>query len=105
MKQYKIILAAFLIALFSMQSASAGIGSSGAQFLQIGAGIRALSMGSAYAGYADGIDALYWNPAGIASLSKNMHLNVNHAEYLADMSFDNFAFSAPLFGGTLTTVR
>ncbi len=100
MKQYKKLFKAFLIILISVQFGSAGIGSSGAQFLQIGAGIRALSMGSAYAGYADGIDAIYWNPAGIANLNSKMYLNINHAEYLAEMTFDNFALTAPMLGGT-----
>ena len=56
-----------IIILFS-HIAFAGTGTSGAQFLQIGAGVRAISMGNAYVGLAEGIESIYWNPAGLAKM-------------------------------------
>lgn len=38
-------------------------------FLEIGAGARATSVGSAFVGLADDVSAVYWNPAGLAQLS------------------------------------
>lgn len=43
-----------------------GASVSGAQFLRLGAGARALGMGEAYTALATGADSLYWNPAGLA---------------------------------------
>jgi hypothetical protein len=79
----------------------AGIGSSGAQFLQIGGGVRALSIGSAFVAVADGLDAIYWNPAGVAGLNTNRNFALSHINYFADMSFDNAAFTMPTFGGVI----
>jgi hypothetical protein len=42
------------------------VGTRGANFLSIGVGARAMGMGNAFAALAEGAEALYWNPAGIA---------------------------------------
>jgi len=53
------------------------------EFLNIGAGARGLSMGSAQvASVADGT-AGYWNPAGLTAVKDNPHVNLMHAEYFA----------------------
>lgn len=44
------------------------VGTRGANFLEIGVGARALALAGAYTGLAEGVTALYWNPAGIAEL-------------------------------------
>ena len=44
------------------------VGTRGANFLEIGVGARAQAMAGAYTGLADGVTALYWNPAGISEL-------------------------------------
>ena len=41
------------------------------QFLKIGVGGRAASMGEAFVAVANDASALYWNPAGITQLEKN----------------------------------
>ena len=40
-----------------------------ASFLEIGAGARATSVGSAFVALADDVSAAYWNPAGLAQLT------------------------------------
>jgi len=45
------------------------VGTRGANFLEIGVGARAEAMAGAYTGLADGVTALYWNPAGISELA------------------------------------
>jgi hypothetical protein len=40
----------------------------GANFLEIGVGARGVAMAGAYAGIAEGVTALYWNPAGAAEI-------------------------------------
>ena len=46
----------------------AGAGNVGAEFLAIGIGARAESMGGAFTGLADDVSAGYWNPGGLAQL-------------------------------------
>lgn len=53
------------------------------EFLNIGAGARGLSMGSAQiASVSDGTSA-YWNPAGLVNVKDYPQLNLMHAEYFA----------------------
>lgn len=40
------------------------------EFLNIGGGVRALGMGSAFTGISDDASASYWNPAGLGQLEK-----------------------------------
>jgi hypothetical protein len=47
------------------------IGTSGAQFLKLGAGARAEGMGEAYTSVADDADAMYWNPAALTRIQKH----------------------------------
>jgi long-subunit fatty acid transport protein len=46
-------------------------GTATAQFLKIGAGARAVSMGEAYVAVANDAAALYWNPAGIVQFNRS----------------------------------
>lgn len=44
------------------------VGTRGANFLEIGVGARGLALAGAYTAVAEGVTALYWNPAGISEL-------------------------------------
>ena len=44
------------------------VGTTGAAFLEIGIGARAVAMGNAFVGTANDVTALYWNPAGLAGI-------------------------------------
>ena len=44
------------------------VGTRGANFLEIGVGARGLAMAGGYTALAEGVTALYWNPAGAAEL-------------------------------------
>lgn len=72
------------------------VGTTSAQFLKIGAGARAIALGGAYSALGDDIYSIYWNPAGLA-LSKNQsEIVFNHANWLADMTYDFAAASLNL---------
>lgn len=62
----------FFIATLSISSQgwSADKGTAALPFLKLGVGARALGMGGAYAAPAQGVDALYWNPAGLGRLQR-----------------------------------
>ncbi len=70
------------------------VGTVAAQFLQIGAGARAVGMGEAYTAVADGPDALYWNPAGLSRMSRP-EATYARTELPAGLHHDFFAVGAP----------
>jgi opacity protein-like surface antigen len=74
------------------------VGTTAGQFLKIGAGARAIAMGGAYNALSDDIYSVYWNPAGIAKATPTSQFAFNHADWLADMTYD-FAAAAMDIGG------
>lgn len=80
---------------------AADAGSSAAAFLKIGVGARAVGMGEAQAAAAEGPEALYWNPAGLAVNSRRA-VSFTHNEWLEDVRYEYLGLSYPLFNlGTI----
>lgn len=66
--------------LWSAKRIHPSAGTTSATFLKLGLGSRAIGMGEAFAGLADDISALYWNPAGLIQLStQEAHLTHNES--------------------------
>ncbi len=65
---------------------------SGAPFLRLGVGARAVAMGEAYAAVVDDAGAVYWNPAAMVEVEKRSAL-LMHAEYLDTISMDYAAYA------------
>jgi len=84
----------FLILILLSYAASSfaggGAGGTGANFLKIGAGARAVAMGEAFTGLADDTTAVYWNPAGLA-LIRGMGLTSTHGEWIEGVKHEFFA--------------
>lgn len=78
------------------------MGGCAAPFLTIGGGVRALALGGAYSAFAEGVEAIYWNPAGIAKL-KNIGADFVYANLFpgAGISVNNIAAVVPLGDGTI----
>jgi hypothetical protein len=74
---------------------AAEAGSSAAAFLKIGVGARAVGMGEAQAALAEGPDALYWNPAGLAVYDRGA-VAFTHNEWLEDVRYEYLGLSYPL---------
>eukprot|EP01035_Chromulina_nebulosa_P056215 gene56215-77053_t len=53
------------------------------EFLNIGAGARALGMGGANIASVSGTTAGYWNPARLTTVKDHPHAALMHAEYFA----------------------
>jgi hypothetical protein len=71
----------------------------GAGFLKISAGARAVGMGSAFTAVADDASALYWNPAGISDIP-NRQVLAMHSPWLLDMNYEFASYVQPTrFGG------
>jgi len=60
------------------------------EFLSIGVGARAFSMSNSTVASVSGIDAIYWNPAGLIGFKHNLNLGLMHSEYFAGLSQYDF---------------
>lgn len=76
-------------------------GTTAAEFLRVGAGARALGMADAFGPVAEGAEAAYWNPAGLARLSRP-EFTYSRSEFLRFFHHDFAAYAHPgVFHGTL----
>lgn len=66
----------------------------GAAFLKLDPSARSAAMGGAYSAAAGSADTLFFNPAGLASLSRREFM-AGHAEWLAGTRFDALALGLP----------
>ena len=77
-------IALMLLVSLSGSAAAYEPGTAGLLFLRLGVGERAAAMGEAYTALANDATALYWNPAGLASL-ENTQLHLMHNEWLSSV--------------------
>lgn len=77
------------------------VGTTSAPFLKVEPGARAVGMGGAFVAVANDATAIFWNPAGIARLTKTEIILI-HTQWLAGTSFDFVGFILPL--GTFGTL-
>ncbi len=80
--------------------AEGSIGTSGADFLELGVGSRPLAMGEAFTAETNDINSLYYNPAGLATL-KYPVLSIFHQELILDSRFENISIAQKVYGGWL----
>lgn len=67
------------------------------EFLSIGVGARALSMGGAQVASVNDATAAFWNPAGLSLTQGDMQVALMHNEYFAGIAkFDYATLAAPL---------
>lgn len=66
---------------------SGATGTSSAEFLRLGVSARAAALGEAFSAVVDDASSLFYNPAGMAAVTKNA-LSFTHSPYLADTSCD-----------------
>src|SRR5271155_3166064 len=95
----KLLIAASLCALATHGRASnfssSANGTTAAEFLQLGVGARALTMGQAYTAVADDASALYWNPADMTQI-QNHSVTLMRTAYIASSFFDYGAYAQNL---------
>ena len=100
MKNILIILLALLLLLAS--DAFAGdpkrVGTGGAAYLLIPVGPRGIAMGEANISTAYGVEALFWNPAGVAKMEGSADLLFSHMSYIADIGVEYGAVAAKFEG-------
>src|SRR3989339_1554173 len=67
----------------------------GASFLRIDVGARPVGMGSAYTAIGDEVNAMYWNPGGLANV-KEHGLSAMYSKWVADLNFNSVSYAFPL---------
>ena len=103
----KVAIVADLLAFALPVERAAGFGSgdkgtSGASFLKVAPGARPAAMGEAFAGVADDVHAVYYNPAGLGFL-KNVEITGMHESRFQGVNYDFAGLSVPLLSWVETT--
>ena len=73
-------------------------GPPGFAFLEVPAGARGAALSGAYVALATGVEAAFWNPAGLAGV-EGTQVSATHIEYIQGLRHDQFALAGQLFGG------
>ena len=72
------------------------LGTSGADELRLPVGVRSLALGGSDVGSVTGVEALYYNPAGIAAGAASTEVLFSHARLIADMDLNYAALTQKL---------
>lgn len=101
----KILVSAFILLLSVSVFAGGGnrIGTGGANQLLIPVGTRGLAMGEANVSNATGVEALFWNPAGVARMNNSAAVFFSHMNYIADIGVEYGAVAANFEGFGVVT--
>jgi hypothetical protein len=95
----KTIATSLIFTLIAWHTATAQTSRYAGDPLLLGAGARALGMGSAYVALSHDATAVYWNPAGLSQLPKR-EIHVQHAEQFGgSINHDLLAFGLPITNG------
>lgn len=89
-----IIISGFFLLRNIACASEADIGTTVGQFLKIGAGARATSMGEAYTALADDAYCLYWNPAGLSRADRR-EISFTYLSYLQGIKYSYLGFIHP----------
>lgn len=90
---------AFLTTIPSYTAAASGTGTTGAQFLRLGAGARPVAMGGAYTAIADDASGPQYNPAGIAR-AQHKEAIASYIDYLEGISYGYIGYIHPFQNGS-----
>ena len=71
----------------------ARVGTGGAIELRLPVGARALALGGATLASERGVEALFYNPAGVAATEANTEVVFSHTEYIADINLNYFGLA------------
>lgn len=72
----------------------ADVGTSGAVFLKLNAGSRPAGMGEAFAGVADDVNSVFYNPAGSAFLEK-VEFTAQYGSWFQEIKYNALGFVYP----------
>ncbi len=110
MKRFISLIVVVMMLFVSMETLAGSAGNKGAVFLKLGQGARANAMGESFVAVADDINALYWNPAGIASI-KEHQCTFMYSDWLEEIKYNYLAYVHPaqimggIMGGAVTLLN
>src|SRR2546427_13259780 len=81
-----------------VQQDNTGFGTSSGEFLLLGAGARGAALGGAFAALTTDVTALYYNPAGLAEMSRPGAM-VSTYSYIAGTRYSWAGIGFPMSGG------
>ena len=90
-RKYILFAGLFLLMSIDLYGQNPNVGTSGAQFLKIPVGARAIGMGGAYVSNTNDASALFWNPAGITSVKDN-ELFASYTSWWGGINLSHAAF-------------
>ena len=93
-----IIVLALLLTLDVYAGGGNRTGTGGAAQLLIPVGPRGIAMGEANIAIASGIESIFWNPAGVASMGNSTSAMFSHMSYIADIGVEYGAVSTNFEG-------
>ena len=94
----KILLAFLLLLAFDAFAQGKRTGTGGAAYLLIPVGARGIAMGEANIATSHGVEALFWNPAGVAKMDGSADVLFSHMSYIADIGVEYGAVAANFEG-------
>jgi hypothetical protein len=95
----KACLALLFSILFFAGSHAQSLAKYGNDFLSVGAGAKALGMGSAHSALTNDVTSAYWNVAGLAQLSESQLIYMHAERFGGIVGYDYGAFAMPLKSG------
>lgn len=75
------------------------VGAASALQLLIPVGSRQIALGGAILSSVGGVEAMFWNPAGLVRTDRSAELSLSHMSYLGDIGVEYFAAGKSLSGG------
>jgi|ERR1035437_851679 hypothetical protein len=88
-----LVFTAVFLSVFSI-NLLADQGTTSAVFLKLEQGVRPMAMGGAFVAAADDVNAVMWNPAGLAALP-DFQITLMHVIYFVDMFYSYVAAAYP----------
>ncbi|OGU32799.1 MAG: hypothetical protein A2057_06270 [Ignavibacteria bacterium GWA2_35_9] len=73
-------------------------GTGGANQLLIPVGVRGIAMGEQGVATSSGLEALFWNPAGVAKMNNSAAMTFSHMSYIADIGVEYGAVAGSFEG-------
>ena len=100
LKKITLIFISLAIILTSLEAGtSKRKGTAGAEELRIPVGSRGVALGGGVVAEANGVDALFWNPAGASFVNKSAEAMFSHVSFIADLKVNYLAVIANFGGG------
>lgn len=100
-------LSLLLVGMATVSNAQDKAGTSAAPELLIPVGARNVALSGASISSASGLDAIFWNPAGLDAADYSSSAMFSHRSYIADIGINSFAAATRLsgFGSVALTLR